>query len=121
MIWITLISAILLVASKLCDVLTTLKYVGVNGEGNPLVRRLMVKYGFKTTCWAVFGLVVLVALGCVAAACLGEVSAAYLIVADALMLIISVDQFAVARYNVTHKENALIRLILRSYGTLFRY
>jgi hypothetical protein len=55
--------AVLLIATKSGDVLTTLIYLKTpEGELNPAVNRLMKRFGIQTTVWSIFLLLVMIVL-----------------------------------------------------------
>ena len=94
----------LLVATKLCDCLSTLHRIGVPAqETNPLARRIMERLGVKTAVWIVFGLASLISVFVGAAyITLGKTGQLVFIAAG---LPISLIQFAVAMHNWTGRPN----------------
>jgi len=107
-------AAALLIISKLCDVLSTIKYVGANGEINQIAQRLFRCLGFRTTVWLIFTIVVLVAIACVVEVLLCQ-SWFLGVILSAGMIVVSLFQFSVARFNVTGKHNFFSRCIARLY------
>ena len=51
---IIIISAAIASLTKIIDVITTIKYVGLAHESNPLGRRLFTRFGVKGGCWITF-------------------------------------------------------------------
>lgn len=111
---VVIVAAVLLVVSKLCDVLSTVCCLTEEQESNRLARRWMKRWGFKCVCWTVFAAVALIAGLCVLESFLWQ-KLFVDIVLSVVMLFISVCQFSVAHYNVTHRHNAVTRIIARFY------
>ncbi len=101
----------LLIITKLYDCLSTLARIkGVTHESNPFARRLMLRYGIKTTVWLVF-VVTIVAVVLSHAFVWWKDSALYQSLYIGIGMFISLVQFAVARANMSDSDNAITRLV----------
>lgn len=109
-----IISAVLVMVSKLCDVLSTIKYVGETQELNQIARILFARLGFKPTLWVVFAFVVIVCAGAVAVVWLLK-SKLLIILLSVYLFIVSAFQFSVAYFNVFKKHNFLTRIVAHFY------
>jgi len=109
----------LLVATKLCDCLSTLHRIGIPAqETNPLARRIMEKLGVKTAVWLVFGLVSLISvLTGTAYIALGKPGQLVFIAAG---LPVSLVQFAVAMHNWTGRPNLITLAVARAHRHIGR-
>jgi len=111
--WLILISAFLVILTKLADVLTTLrflKYGNIAMECNKIARKLMSKFSHKSVVWGVFIisiLIVVVVLWQVLASNSYWYKWAFVI----LSFLISLSQVSVAWYNYTGNANFLVSLI----------
>ena len=107
-----LIVIILLVISKLVDVLSTLARIrSVNVESNPIARGLMKKIGIKKSVWLIFliSLTIILITGSVALS-FGIIYQVFFVL---LGLFISVVQFSVAHSNLSGKGNLITRYLLQ--------
>lgn len=101
----------LLIITKLYDCLSTLARIKrPTHESNPLARRMMLRYGTKTTVWLMF-VVTVVAVVLSHAFVWWKDSAIYQGLYICIGLFISLIQFAVARANISGSDNAITRLV----------
>ena len=111
---ILIISLVLLLATKLADVWTTVRHVGRHGESNPLARVLCAKVGFAG------GLVVVMVLWA-AIVRMVYVSAwsspRWIQVITAIAgTAVAWVQWDVARFNATRKSSRITQLAVQAYG-----
>jgi heme O synthase-like polyprenyltransferase len=111
------IISIFIILSKYFDCHSTaLKIRQVEDEKNPIARKIMLKYGIKTTIWAIFLLsVLIVGLSLMLIYVFYNnlwSKITYVIVG----LLVSIVQIAVARNNYSGKTNFLTRILLRKLG-----
>ena len=115
-----IITSVLLIITKLYDCISTvLRINGLMHESNPFARRLMLRYGVKTTVWLVFvvtTVIVLFSHGFV----WWKQSALYYGLYIGIGLVISLVQFAVARANMSGSDNAITRLVRIYLRVLYR-
>ena len=107
-----MIVVILLVISKLMDVLSTLSRIrSVNVESNPIARGLMQKMGIKTSVWLIFlvSLTIILIAGSIAL----SFGILYQVFFVLMGLLVSIVQFSVAHSNWTGKGNLITRYLLR--------
>jgi len=100
----------LLVATKLCDVASTVQRIGhPHAETNPIARRMMIGVGTTKAIWLVFVLALIIIGVAGGAALMGNtmMQALFIIVG----VIISIVQGAVARCNWTGRDNAITRRV----------
>jgi len=105
-------TTICLTLTKLADVLSTLKHIrGAQHESNRLARQIMQRIGIAPTVWLIFG----IALGIIMLSTFMALQSHWLVqLAFVLVgLFVSLVQGAVAHYNMTQRENQIIRLIRR--------
>ena len=104
-------TSVLLIITKLYDCLSTLARIKwPMQESNPFARRLMMRYGIKSTVWLVFGVTV-VAVVLSHAFVWWRDSAIYQGLYIGIGMVISLVQFAVARANISGSDNAITRLV----------
>jgi hypothetical protein len=114
-----IIVAILLVSTKLMDVISTLKRITpTNPELNPLARWLMSKVGVRPAIWLVFALVVII-IG-VATWIAFDVDGLFQIVFIVGGTVVSIVQAAVAYANWTQRPNFITRKVLTWFDVLSR-
>ncbi len=108
---------VLLIASKLCDVLSTRKNIRIHAdETNSFVRRIMARYGTDKAVWLVFSIaVVIIGLACYQASRGGIVFQVLFIVVGTA---ISVVQGAVAHDNWTGQGNGISHRVRRLHSVL---
>jgi cytochrome c biogenesis protein CcdA len=109
-----LISLILLSASKLADLWTTVHHVGRYGETNPLARFLFAKVGFAGGLALVMFLWAVI-VGMVYASAWSAPRWIQVVTAIAGTLVAWV-QWDVARFNATRRSSRLTRFATRAYG-----
>jgi len=107
-------TGILIIISKLFDVLSTIKVVSSPyQEKNLFARKIMLKIGIKSTCWLIFLLVVIFV----------SIYTYNIFLSDKIWIIIgfiifgniiTVIQFAVAHYNYTRRKNLIIKLLTKT-------
>ena len=110
-----IIVILLLVISKLLDVLTTLaKIRSVNVESNPIARGLMQKMGIRNSVWLIFlvSLIIILIAGA-AALSLGSLYQIFFVLSG---FFVSIIQFAVAHSNWSGKGNLITRYLLRFHN-----
>lgn len=113
--YLIIISAFLVVITKLADVLSTLlflKHGNIALERNRLARKLMFKIGHKSVVWGVFIIAIMVV----------AVSVWQVFIADniwyewafiVIAILVSLFQASVAGYNYTGKSNLIVSWISR--------
>lgn len=110
-----MIVMLLLVGTKLLDVLSTIKQVSAHSETNPIAGPLMRRYGVTAVSWSVFALVVAIVL-IVGIGAIASGSDAYKIMVTVLGAIIAIIQLAVARTISTGHTNFISRQILKLHS-----
>jgi L-asparagine transporter-like permease len=111
--FLVLTTSALLILSKFMDCYTTIKYVkNLNAETNQIAKMLMIKFGFKSTIWALFLFVLIVTL--VYTFMVLNLNNLILTIGFILLgSLISVFQFSVAKYNKTKKHNIFTKWVLK--------
>ncbi len=104
----------LIIVTKLWDCLTTergIRKLGINGEQNLLIRKMMLRYGHRKIIWGVFLLTIIITvISAFYAFLLGIVGK---ILCVLLAFIVSISQFAVALQNYQGRPNALSRILAK--------
>lgn len=114
MIFVYLIGALLII-TKLADVLTTLRFIrrgGISLERNRMVNKLMLKYGFQKTIWAIFAVVVLFVGIAIIEVYLNNTYWTKLVFII-IGIFVSIVQLSVAYYNLTGKFNCVVKIVSR--------
>jgi len=110
-----ILTAILIIISKLFDVLSTIKILkSPYQERNILAKKIMMKIGIKPTCWIIWISIVILVTYYTYKTILSESLLemyGFLIIGN----IISIFQFAVAHYNHTGKNNIIIKLLRKTF------
>ena len=111
--------SLLLVLTKLADVISTLRRLRhTSAEANPFAQKMMYRLGPRTVIWLIFALTMII-IGV-------ETTIAYLggtffqVVFIFAGIVISVIQFAVAMVNWTWKENGITGVVRKVYADLMR-
>lgn len=111
--WMNIFSYIvmlLLIITKLLDVSSTIKRITHPSiESNPFAKRLMVRFGIRSTAWGVFGLVVLITLIAGRIALDGQQDLEFLFIGFGIF--VSIVQFSVAQNNWTRKPNLITKWV----------
>ena len=107
------LSLLSVVITKIFDVLTTIRYIGQDGELNPYAGPLMQRYGVKTVSWSVFAIVVLVVVIVGLSAFLWG-NTFYKVAVCVLAIFVAMVQFAAARSNAGH-PNRISAIFVRFY------
>lgn len=106
---------LLLIITKFLDVLSTIKRITHPSiETNPFAKRLMVRFGIRSTAWGVFGLVVLITLIAGRIALDGQQDLEFLFIG--LGIFLSIVQFSVAHNNWTRKPNLITKWVWKYHN-----
>ncbi|MFA5480425.1 MAG: hypothetical protein WC002_10725 [Candidatus Muiribacteriota bacterium] len=109
-----ILTGILIIISKLFDVLSTIKILNSPyQERNIIARKIMIKIGIKTTCWITWILIVIFVTYYTYKTILSENPLelyGFIIIGN----IISIFQFAIAHYNHTGKNNTITKLLRKT-------
>jgi len=106
-VWIVIL---LLIVTKLLDVVSTLRSIrNASNESNPFAQKMMLRMGTKPAIWVVFLLaLVIIAVTGITALRMGVVFQVVFIV---FSLFVSVVQFSVAAANWTGRDNVVTRQV----------
>lgn len=114
-----LVVTILLILTKLLDVLSTLKRIRhYSNETNPFARKMMLHWGPRATVWIVFAIALLII--CVAGGMAFLLRPVFQIIYLFFGSAISGVQFAVAAANWTGRDNFVTSQVRKVYGMLHR-
>lgn len=113
------IALFLLLFSKYLDGDSTMRQIkkySIHGERNPMARKLMLRYGPRTTMWVIGLLSAIIAVGTFVYA---QKNILYQCAFIVLSLIISCMQFAIAHANYTSRQNIVTRFLSKTkyYGS----
>lgn len=109
------ISSILVILTKLADVISTLRFLktgNIGLERNKIARKIMFLIGSKRAIWGVFAFTIILVISIQFAIMRIDIywyQWAYVVTA----LIVSIFQASVAFYNITGRSNVFVRLISR--------
>ena len=112
-------SAAFALLTKLADIVTTDRYVGIEGESNPVARRIFEALGLRRGMAAVYGFMVVV----VAGTAFGIwASGSWLLAApfSAACFAAGLAHLEVARYNKTHRHSWISRVFARGFAAMRR-
>lgn len=114
-----LVIFLLLVLTKLADVISTLRRLRhPSAEANPFAQKMMYRPGPRTAIWLVFALALIIIGVATTISYLG--GAFFQVVFIFAGIVISLIQFAVALANWTGKESGITRVVRKVYAGLMR-
>lgn len=112
-----IICAALAALTKIIDVVTTIKYVGVHAEVNPIGRWLFNWVGCTAGCWLTFVFEVIV-IGGVACGIVLNDSVVEKVLCMLICLFFAGTHISAGVYNTTHRSTPFIRMMIRFYRRL---
>lgn len=119
MLIIMLVVALLLVLTKLADVISTLRRLcHPSAEANPFAQKMMYRLGPRPAIWLVFALALIIIGVATTITYLGGTFFQVVFILAGIM--ISIIQLAVAVANWTAKENGITRVVRKVYAGLMR-
>lgn len=116
---VAIVAAVIAALTKIIDVVTTIKYVGVEHEMNPMGRKLFRRYGVVKGCWITFAIeAVLIAAVTWAVLAFGDmVEKVALLVVCALLTWGNISAGILNKY---HRATLIVRLVSKHYMWLNR-
>ncbi len=110
------IVSFLIILSKYLDCYTTsIQITAISQERNPLARRIMKRFGVRTTIWGIFVLSIIIVSISVWFLFSYYNTTIYKTLFILIGLLVSIAQFAVAHTNKTKRLNIFTRLLLKVY------